>query len=438
MIIFSLLSFFIIILILVFAHEFGHFSAAKLIGARVDRFSIGMGPVLWRFKKGDTEYCLSLLPIGGYVKIPGEDPQDADPDDPANLYAKPFWQRFMVFFAGSFNNIVLAFLAVAIAFFVGIREPAYLSRPPVVGWINPDSNAVHAGLQVKDTIVAVNGQPVGSWSEFLENVGISPRSAITLTIQRGHERKDVAVQPQEVESIGLGVIPIMHQVDPVIDAVSPGLPADIAGLKPGDRILAINGRPTPHWNDVSLRVRENGAQEMTLTIGRRNESITTRLTPVMQDGAAIIGIRRSEDTMIVRRYGVGQSLQQSWQRCSEWLFLSFRFLRNLVTRKASIKSVGGPVQIATFSGYVGKAVFTERLGISVFFLFLGFISLQLGVINLLPIPVLDGGHILFLFFERILGRDKVMKAKAVSQAVGIFLLLLVTAVVLVNDLLRLF
>ncbi len=437
-ILFSILFFIIIIIILVSVHEFGHFITAKWSGAFVERFSIGMGPILWKKKYGETEYCLSLIPVGGYVKILGEDPEEGDYNDPRNLQSKSTLQRLLVFAAGSLNNIILAIIVVALAFMIGIQMPEYLSLEPVIYWISPGSNAEESGLEINDKVLRVNGYSVSNWQEFMENIGINPKGIIKLEIERDGKILNIDLLPEQIKEIGLGVVAVMHNIEPVIYRVLPDSPAQSAGLEKGDRIVGVDGKMIGHWNDLSLAVRNNEALDtMEIAVDRAGDIMAFEVRPQLLEGSPNIGIERAPDRTLIKSYPFLESITQSYAKCKEWVLLTGRFIGNLFSNRASVKSVGGPIMIAGVSGEVGKAIFRDRFGISQFFMFLGFISLQLGLLNLMPLPVLDGGHILFLFFEKIFGRERIKKARIVSQTIGIVLLILLALLVFVNDILRL-
>lgn len=433
----SIFFFIIVIIILVSVHEFGHFITAKWAGAYVERFSIGMGPVLWKKKIGETEYCISIIPIGGYVKILGEDPEEADYTDPKNLQSKSSLQRLAVFASGSLNNIILALIVVSFSFMIGIQVPEYLYQEPVIHWVGPGSSAEQAGLKRYDKVMRINNYAVSTWQDFMENIGISPKETIILEIERGDDIVPVRVEPEQIKAIGLGVIAVMHDIEPVIFNIAQGYPAENAGLKKGDRVTAVNSHEVNHWNTLSYLIRNNIELDiMIIEVDREGEALLFEVTPQLINGTPGIGIERAPDATMIKRFSFFPAIKQGFTRNRDWVILTFRFLSNLVTNKASVRSVGGPIMIADVSGAIGRGIFKDRFGASQFLLFLGFISLQLGIINLLPLPVLDGGHILFLFFEKIFGREKIKKAKSVSQMIGIVLLITLAILVVINDILR--
>lgn len=433
----SLFFFAIVIVILVSAHELGHFLTAKWAGAYVERFSIGMGPVLFKKKYGETEYCLSAVPIGGYVKILGEDPEEADHEDPRNLQSKSTLMRLLVFASGSLNNIVLAIIAVAISFMIGIQVPEYLTQKPVIKWVAPDSTAHEAGLLPGDSVIKINNVNISTWQDFMENIGITPKGTIDLKIERNNVIMNIEAEPEQIREIGLGIIAVMHDIEPVVYEVLEGYPAYEAGIESGDRFVSIDEKRIDHWNDLSLYIRNNKDLEpMQIEILREGEYYNFELSPVLINGVPGLGIGRKPDNTIVQKYGPLASVKESISQCKDWIILTGRFLANLVSNRASVRSVGGPIMIADVSGAMGRAIFRDRFGSSQFLMFLGFISLQLGIINLMPLPVLDGGHILFLIFEKIFGREKIKKAKTFSQIIGIVLLLSLAVLVIINDILR--
>lgn len=435
----SLFFFIIVIVILVSVHEFGHFITAKWAGAYVERFSIGMGPIIWKKKLGETEYCLSLIPVGGYVKILGEDPEEADYTNPRNLQSKSFLQRLTVFAAGSVNNIILAVIVVAFAYMIGIQMPRYLTLEPVIYWVAPGSSAESAGLTAEDRVLSVNGVSVGTWQDFMENIGINPKGTIKLEIERKNEILALDLKPEEIKEIGLGVVSVMHMLEPAVHNVIKDRPAEKAGIRKGDIITEIDGQKISHWNDISLIIRSNeNSMPMAIKVQRDGEYIDFELETDLINGVPGIGIERAPDELTVVSYSIPTAVKESIKKCREWILLTGRFLGNLFTNRASVRSVGGPIMIAGVSGEIGKAMLRDRFGASQFLMFLGFISLQLGFINLLPLPVLDGGHILFLFFEKVFGRDRIKKAKVLSQTIGVILLIALALLVFINDIIRIF
>lgn len=436
-IIVSLFFFLVVIIVLVSVHELGHFVTAKWTGAFVERFSIGMGPVIFKKKVGETEYCLSAVPIGGYVKILGEDPEEADYNDPRNLQSKSSLQRLLVFVSGSLNNIVLAVILVTVSFMIGVRTPAYLQSEPVISWVAPGSTADEAGLMSGDKVKKVNTRRVTTWQELMENIGISPRGIIELEIERDKDVLNLDVKPEQIRQIGLGVIAVMHYIRPELYYVAEEYPAFKAGLEAGDIVKKINDTGIKHWNDISLIVRSNIALEtMKIKVQRGDTIKVFELAPVLIDGSPGIGIGSRPEETVIRSYSLFPAVLQSLRQCREWIVLTGRFIGNLVTSRASIRSVGGPIMIADLSGAIGKEALKDRFGGSQFLIFLGFISLQLGIINLMPFPVLDGGHILFLFFEKIMGRERIKKAKSISQVIGIVFLISLSVLIVINDIIR--
>ncbi len=423
------ISFIIVLGILITVHELGHFLVAKGIGLRVERFSIGFPPKMFGFTRGDTEYCISWIPLGGYVKISGENPEESvkDPDDPKNFMSRPAYQRAAVILAGPLMNLVLAFLIMPFVFFIGTSVPSYLEKPPVAGWIQPESPADMAGLRTGDLILSVNGAQTPTWEDFFEKAAVP--DSIRIEVKRAQDIHFISLDQDSAGKSGIGVFPSM---DPVIGFLVKGGEAEKAGVREGDRVVSIGGLPVSDWNQMAQIIHNSPGKSMTFEIERDGDHKAFSITPVKDEstGYGLVGISPRTES-VTRKFGIADSLRMGTARNFELLGLTFSFLWDLITFQSSIKNLGGPIMIFQVSGQAAKA------GLNQFLAFMAFLSLQLGILNLLPIPVLDGGHLLFLSIEGITRKPVNVQTRETAQKVGFFLLLLLILVISYNDIARL-
>jgi regulator of sigma E protease len=425
-----IISFAFVLGVLVLIHEFGHFIAAKRAGVRVEVFSVGFGPRIWGFKKGDTDYRLSLFPLGGYVKLPGENPDEAT-GAPWELTSKSPFQRLIVFAAGSVMNILAAIVFLSLVFFIGTQVLKHLDEPPIIGWVDRDSPAQKSGFQVGDRILRINGKTITTWEDaygvFLTSADISSR----VEIEREGKPVTLTATPEAIKKLGAGYIGLQPPMDPVVGGIRKGLPADKEGLKEGDKIIAIDGVSVNHWLGMAEIIQNNPDKELEITILRDGVELKKKMIPQKnQDGKGILGIEAKPQT-VFKKYGVLESIHKGLERTWEMTIMMFDLLGRLVKRQASTSSIGGPLMIADMAGKAAKSGISELLGL------MGALSLNLGIINLLPIPVLDGGHIAFLIVEMILGRPLSVKKRELAQKIGLAILIPLMILVFHNDIMRL-
>ncbi|MCX8012013.1 MAG: RIP metalloprotease RseP, partial [Desulfobacterota bacterium] len=386
----TVISFLILIGILVFIHEFGHFIVAKLIGVKVEKFSLGFGPKLVGFKGGKdkTEYLISLLPLGGYVKLKGENPDEALNNDPSEFTSRKVSDRFKIVIAGSMMNIVLAFLLFPIVFMIGVEVPKYLKEKPIIGWIEESSPAAKAGFKIGDQIDQIAGIKVHNWDELQQVVLSKADKNLKVLAVRDGIIIEKMITPLNDEGFGAGYVGWGHYWEPIIGGLTPEYPAEKAGLQPGDKILAINSIPITHWNQVPQLIQKNKGKEIKFEVKRGEYVLSFLVKPELQvingEKRPFVGIIPKIPTL-VEKYGVFKSIQKGVQKAGEMTWLTLKMLKDLVTFNLSVKALGGPIMIAKLSGQAAKS------GISDFLAFMAFLSLSLGIINLFPIPVLDGG-----------------------------------------------
>lgn len=418
---------------MIFVHELGHFIAAKRIGVRAPVFSIGFGKRLVGFEWHGTDYRISLLPFGGYVKMAGEDPSESNHDDPGDFLAHPRWQRFIIAIAGPTMNILTALLLLAVVYKFHYEKPAYAEKPALVGDVEPNSPAAKAGIKPGDLIVRMGNAEHPTWEDVQLNVLMTTRKPIPLEIERDGSLLDVSLAPKAEGSYEVGYAGLGPCFPSVVGEVESGLPAAKAGLEPRDKILAVDGRNIPCYQHLPDAIQESHGQPVTLTVLRKGQQLQMTITPVrrMEGGEDrwIVGFMPSDD-VVVRQLPIGKAIVASWEDNVQNTMLTFETLAKLITRQISTKSIAGPVGIAQLSGVAYRNGIVDLLS------FVAFISLQLGIFNLLPVPMLDGGMIAMLLVEGTMQRDLSLQFKERVLQAGIFLLLLLVVFVTYNDIIR--
>jgi regulator of sigma E protease len=425
----TILAFIIVFGILVFVHEFGHFFMAKLVGIRVDVFSFGYGKRLFGFKKGDTDYRVSLIPMGGYVRFPGEETYDKDAEiGPGDFRAAKRWQRFLTIFMGPVMNLVLAIFLVAVINMVGTQVPVYQMQTPVIGWIEPDSPAARANLKVDDEILSIDGKATETWNDVDLAVGSKPKRVIDLEVRRESEIIHVELLTESKTRYDMGYAGFWGKILTEVRMVSPGSPAEKGGMQPGDVILSIEGQPAYFFQFVEM-IEGNADQELEFLIRRGEETLDLLITPRKEGDVGRIGIMQTAESM-EKRYGFFSAFVQSYKENKKLAFLVVNFIKDLLTGEASTRQLGGPIEIANFS-YTAF-----RMGFLAMVAWIALISLQLGIINLFPIPVLDGGQILVIIIEGIFRRDFSPRVKQTIMQVGFAIFILLLVFIILNDVVK--
>ena len=426
----TLAAFIFVIGVLITIHEAGHFAMARLLGAPVEVFSIGFGKRLWGFERGGTDYRISLVPLGGYVRILGLGPDESDVvgDGADDTELLPRWKRTLILLAGPLTNIVAAVGFVALAFVIGVEVQAYLDDPPVVGWVEPGSGADLAGIREGDLVRAVQGAPSDHWRDLEIALLTAGGGEVLLKIERNGSVSEIPVTLGVDYLYGFGVSGIKPFLDSVVQP-RPGGPAADAGIRTGDRIVAVNGKPVTQYYELPLLIEPHPGVEITLDVIRDDDRLCFDLTTMNEAGAGKIGVVPLFPT-VVETLGALPALKVGFIECHRMTIQTFQVIGRLLTRKASLRQVSGPVGIAQISGEAARS------GIEALIMLMGIISLQLGIFNLLPIPILDGGHLTVIAVESIIRRDLPLKVKERILEVGFYLLILLMVVVLFNDIVR--
>jgi regulator of sigma E protease len=419
--------------LMIFVHELGHFLAAKFFGVRVLVFSLGFGKRLLHLTRGDTDYRISALPFGGYVKMAGDDPSADRQGDPGEFLAKPRWQRFVVVVMGPIMNILLALLLLTCLYKFHYQKPAYEEQPARVGDVEADSPASQSGLIPGDFVVRLDSLQNPKWEDVEIKIVTTVGEAMPLEVERDGKILNMTLTPRAEGPSRVGYAGLYPYAPGVVDKVEPELPASHAGLIAGDQIVGIDGHKILYWPRVFYLLQSGKGKPVQLSILRGGQEFRVTLTPVLTD---VMGEKRwrigvsFHNDMVVRRLpwgaAIGASLEDNLRNCLAW----FDVMGKILTRRLSTRSLAGPIGIAQLSGEAYRAGLAELV------MLVCFISLNLGLFNLLPIPVLDGGVILLLFIEGLIRHDLSVQVKERFVQVGFLFLLLLVVFLMCNDIVK--
>jgi len=452
-VIYSVLSFIVAIGVLVTFHEFGHFWVARKMGVKVLRFSVGFGKPLWTIKAGadQTEFVVASIPLGGYVKMLDErEAEVAEADLDRAFNRKNVWKRFAIVAAGPMFNFIFAIVAYTLIYLVGID-----GIKPVIGEVSVPSPAHSAGVRLQDTILSINGIETPSWEKarFTLLEESVDRGKITLVVQ-GLDKQisdkslDISglrlLQDEQIDLMGeLGLSMWRPDIAPLIAEVIPGGAAQASGLLAEDQIVSINGEMVinaRHWVDI---IRANPDNNLSLVVLRDKQKVTLQLRPDKREengvGYGFIGVKNRVNIPIeirrqmevTERYGPIGALTAAVDKTWRMSWLTLKVLGKLVVGEASVKNLSGPITIARYAGI------SAQIGLMQFVGFLAIISISLGVLNLLPIPILDGGHLFYYLIEMIKGSPVSEMTELIGQKIGLALLLGLMSIAIYNDLIRL-
>ena len=447
--------FLVVLGVLVTFHEFGHFIVARWAGVKVLKFSLGFGPKVLSRQVGDTEYLLSAIPLGGYVKMFGEDAgEPVPPEERARSFShKSLWKRTLIVAAGPGFNFFLSYLIFSAWLAMGtpLPIPTFAELSPTIDAIRPGSPAVQAGLRVGDRITRIDEQDITTKNEVYAAVAESDGRSLTIEVRRGDTLKAFLVTPElygpenveqaDVEQADTQVRPYVIGIEeaaPIVTAVMPDMPAAQAGLQEGDRIIEIQGETIQTWSQMTRIIKAHPNDSLTMQVKRDGAVVTLTIIPepheVTDNGTratigkiGIMGSGRSVIRASSPLTAVVQGVKATWG----WSELTVVGIYKMLTGEISSKNIGGPIMIASASGSAA-----ER-GIADVMFFVAILSINLGILNLLPIPVLDGGHLFFFACEAVLGRPLAERQREVTQQVGLVLLFGIMIFAFFNDIHRL-
>jgi regulator of sigma E protease len=411
--------------VIIFIHEMGHLLVAKAFGIRVTTFSLGFGPRLWGFQRGDTDYRVSAVPLGGYVKLGGEVPEEAT-GDPAEFLSRPRWQRIAVYLAGPTMNIVLAVVLIAAVFMAGTVIPNLPGMPPIVGGVEEGSSAAAAGLAADDRIVAIGGQPVDNWPDVTFALITSPERPVHLTVERDGRTFEATVTPKKEAKYETGDLAglLPRLLLTVTEVQSDGAGAR-AGLKSGDKILTADGKPVTNAQAFVDYILAHPGVPVALSLLRDGKATEVSVVPAAVGGSGKIGVGIG----FYQRYGFVDAFAESLRYNAQIVRQTFAVIGKIFSRQISARSaLAGPIEIAAQSGAALRTGFRYLLYL------MGFISISIALVNLLPIPILDGGQIFILLIEGLIRRDLSMRLKEMVAQVGFVLIVLLMLTVIYFDL----
>jgi regulator of sigma E protease len=417
--------------ILILIHELGHFLVAKLFGVRVEVFSIGFGKRLIGWRKGDTDYRISALPLGGYVKMAGENPMEARTGDPGEFLSHSRWQRFLIAAAGPAMNIMLAIALLTGVFMVRYEHPYFLDQPAVIGWVMENSAAAKAGFEPGDRIIRIGNTQSPTWEDVEAKIMLNPGQPLDVAVQRGNQVLDKTIVPDKQGPEDYGALGGWVPQEPnVVTELEPSMPAAKAGIQVGDEVVAVDGVAMRSMRALIHYLQQNPGKPLDVTVLRHGQELHFNLTPVLSHNA-----RGGEQWRMgfisnpvhVDKLGFAGAFAKSIETNKRYSVLILELVRQLVARKVSMKQIDGPIGIARASGEAARQGWMPLLAL------MAAISLNLGIFNLFPIPIMDGGVILLLAIESVMRRDISMKIKErIYQAAFVFLILF-AVVVIYND-----
>jgi regulator of sigma E protease len=420
----SIAGFVIVLGVLIFVHEAGHFLVAKLFRVRVLVFSFGFGKRLFGFHKGDTDYRVSLIPLGGYVRMAGDSPEENVAGNPDEFLSKPKWQRFLILVAGPFMNIVIAITFIAVAAMSGLEEPV---TKPVIAEVTAGKPGAKAGLQPGDRLVRVKGEPVDDFHDVRLIISMNAGTPIEVQYDRNGKilRTMLTPEREQGEFGPIGRAGIAFGTEPLVGRVLPDTPAAKAGIRAGDQIITADGKVVTSLEGFAKISDDTKTKPLAMELQRGADRLHVVVPPSADAELSVSRgiVRPSKLIKLGPIPALRYSVEENWKS----LRMAMSALGRLFRPEGSIKELSGPINIARISGMVVQEGWIPTI------LLMALISLQLGVMNLLPIPVLDGGHIMILVIEGIARRDLSLRVKERIQQVGFAALATLMIVVLYND-----
>ena len=417
---------------MILIHEFGHYAAAKLLGVRVEVFSIGFGKRLLGFRRGETDYRIAAIPLGGYVKMSGENPMDDRTGDPGEFLSHPRWHRFIIAIAGPMMNILLAIGLLTGVYMVHYEYPAVLDEPTIIGWVMPDTPAAKAGIQIGDRIVGIESVQNPNWEQVANKEALSPNQPIQVSIERAGKVFEKTIVPDTYGQNRMGYVG-WEPKEPnfAITELEAGMPAQKAGMKIGDQIVSVDGQALPGVEAMLDLLKRTQDKPLDIVVLRDGQQVKFNVKPVLTDikGEERYRIGIGSLPTKVTSLPFAAAFAKSLDRNREGSLLILELVQKMIQRKISVKSIEGPIGIGRAAGQAASEKgWTPLLELT------SAISLNLGIFNLLPIPILDGGVILLLLVESLMRRDISLRIKErIYQAAFVFLVLFAVMVIF-NDL----
>jgi regulator of sigma E protease len=419
--------------VMILVHEFGHYAAAKLFGVRVEVFSIGFGKRLLGFKKGDTDYRISAIPLGGYVKMSGENFSEERSGAEYEFMSHPRWQRLVIAFAGPFMNIVLAIGLLTGVFMVRYEHPVILDEPAVIGWVSKGSPAAKADLQPGDRIVRIDGVQNPTWEDVNLQAEVNGKQPLQLVIDRNGQNLTRTVLPEMQNGAQSPTIGWAPNRPSIITGLDPSVPiAEKAGIKVGDVVTSVGGQPTTTWAAMVEALQDNKNKPVTLDVKRGTSNLSFTVTPELTklpSGQNWYRIGIASEPTRIDKLPFTQALSKSIEQNKKFSLLILELVEKMLQRKVSVTQMSGPIGIAQASGEAAR-----QQGWTPLLALMSAISLNLAIFNLFPIPILDGGMILMLLVESVRRRDISLVVKERIYQVAYVLLILFAVMVIYNDL----
>ena len=418
----------VLIGIMIVIHELGHYVVARCCDVHIEAFSIGFGPKLFHWQRGETEFRICCLPVGGYVRMAGEQPTDSP--DPRGFNVKPRWQRLLIVLAGPAMNVVLAFALLAGLFMLHYPKLAGATQAATVGYVKPGSPAARAGLQEGDVLVQLEDKQDPTWEDVALREVVSANRLLPLLVERNGKLLHMAVMPEAEPASGLGSAGWIPQTDVEVGGFIPGMNAERKGLRKGDQFVSIDGEPIRMALKVHEILTRSNGQPAHLVLRRNTQLLELNFTPVRGELAGqpswMLGVELAPRVVYVKLPFV-DAVRESVHQNARGATLIYQFLSAIVERRSSAKSLSGPIGIAQLSGQAA------REGAFPFIELMASVSLNLAIFNLLPIPILDGGMILLLLIEILIRRDLSLQIKETVFKLGFVFLVMAVAFVIYND-----
>ncbi|HMD70778.1 MAG TPA: RIP metalloprotease RseP [Bryobacteraceae bacterium] len=428
-------SFVVLISIMIMIHEFGHFWAARHFNVKVESFSFGFGPRLFGFRRGETDFRVSAILFGGYVKMAGEQATDENLDDPRSFLAKPRWQRLIIALAGPFMNAVLAVSLLTGLYMVKFEKLSDADMQPVIGHVAADSPAAKAGIRDGDLIIKLEDKNKPTWEDVMDAEVAGAKRPMHLSILRNGSTFTTTLTPVLSESMGVGYAGWDGRGEIQLGEISPGFPAEKAGLRRGDIVLSIDGEPIHSRLRFQEITKASGGKPVQVEYVRGGRKAVLSVQPVWaaKEGPArwMIGVApEAKLDLVVTRLSLPDAFRESLRENAKSATMIVQVLERMLQRRMSAKNLAGPLELAHMSGAAAKQ------GLSPYLMLMALVSLNLAIFNLLPIPILDGGTILMLLVEMIMQRDLSMKVKENVFKAGFVFIMVLMAFVIFNDISR--